>query len=139
MMKEFLPLATETKLSQEHGQKYVDLYNKGLHETVSKIEASMQAEVKASHEKWRADTKADAEIGGAKLNESVATAGKAIARFATPAFKQLLNESGLGDHPEVIRAFYKVGLLISEDNLGGKATAVTTPKSNSEVLYGPST
>lgn len=135
LMKEFLPLATELKLSHEHGQKYIDLYTKGIQAAATKLEADIKAEAEANVEKWRSDTKTDKEIGGAKLQETSAVAGKAIARFGTPELKQLLNDTGLGDHPEFVRAFYKIGKMISEDSLGGKITPLVQQQSAASILY----
>jgi hypothetical protein len=44
-------------------------------------------------------------------------ARKALESFGSPALKELLNNTGLGNHPEVIKAFHKVGKLISEDKM----------------------
>jgi hypothetical protein len=54
--------------------------------------------------------------------------------FATPELRTLLNESGLGNHPEIIRAFYRAGKAISEDGFvagGHKAT----DKGDAKRLY----
>ena len=41
--------------------------------------------------------------------------------FGTEPFKQLLSESGLGNHPEVIRFMYRAGKAISEDSYVGNS------------------
>ncbi len=66
---------------------------------------------------WVKAVKDDKDIGGAKLQESVAVAQKALKAFGTPELTKLLNDSGLGDHPDVIRFFHKVGKSISEDGM----------------------
>jgi hypothetical protein len=40
---------------------------------------------------------------------------KARDQFATPEFVPFLNESKLGNHPEMLRAFYRIGQAISQD------------------------
>jgi len=42
-------------------------------------------------------------------------ARKALETFGTPELRDVLNMTGMGNHPEVIRAFYKAGKAISED------------------------
>jgi hypothetical protein len=75
-----------------------------------------QADVKqAAMAEWGTQSKGDAEFGGAKLTENVALAEKALKQFGTPELSTLLKESGLGNHPEIIRAFYRAGKAISED------------------------
>lgn len=120
LMKEFAPLAAELKLNHEGGQKLVDLYTKGLGSVVQKLEAYNKEQADAEVTKWKEETKADKEIGGARLEESLATAGKAVARFGTPALRELLDMTGLANHPEVVRFCLKAGKHISEDTLGGR-------------------
>ena len=43
--------------------------------------------------------------------------GGRLDAFATPEFRQLLEQTGMGNHPEVIRTFYRAGKAISEDGL----------------------
>ena len=59
----------------------------------------------------------------AVLGTAPFVAKKALETFGTPELRTLLNESGMGNNPEVIRAFYRVGKAISEDKfVSGKAT-----------------
>jgi hypothetical protein len=44
-------------------------------------------------------------------------AKRAFAQFASPELSQLMDESGLGNHPEMLRAFSKVGEILGEDSL----------------------
>ena len=56
---------------------------------------------------------------------SLSVLKKALDQFGTPELRALLNDSGMGNNPEVIRAFYRVGKAISEDKfVGGKAAPV---------------
>jgi len=101
-------VAKELNLSQENAQKMLD--------TMASSMAERQAEqIAAVHESWANDTKSDKELGGEKLNENLAVAKKAMDAFGTPELTTLLNETGIGNHPEIIRAFYRAGLKISED------------------------
>jgi hypothetical protein len=70
------------------------------------------------------------------LPENLAAAKMALDTFGTPELRTLLIETGLGDHPEMIRAFVRAGKAISEDTLamGGKKPA-GAGKSTAEILY----
>lgn len=85
-----------------------------------------QDQVAAIHAQWLADTKADKEIGGDKLDENLAVAKKARDAFATEGFRDFLEQTKLGDHPEMVRFLNRVGKAMSEDSLvtsgGGKKT-----------------
>lgn len=95
----------------------------------------IKAVEKASAE-WEAASRADPEFGGDKLNENLSVAAKAIEQFATPELKTLLNESRLGNNPEVIRLFYRVGKAISED---GFVSATGSPQTSDARALFPNT
>lgn len=87
--------------------------------------AEKQAEVVAKvRNDWAEQSRSDKEFGGEKLQENLAVAQKAMKQFGSPELTELLNKSGLGNHPEIIRAFYRAGKAISEDGFvaGGKAS-----------------
>lgn len=107
LLGEFKATAKELKLSQEAAQRLADIQVKAL---------SKQAEqVARVRGQWLEQTKTDKEFGGEALAENLGVAKKAMDAFATPQLRQLLNESGLGNHPEIVRAFVRVGKAISED------------------------
>jgi len=66
---------------------------------------------------WVESIKSDQEIGGDGLDANVGLAKRALDTFGTPELKSLLEGSGFGDHPEIVRAFYRVGKAISDDKL----------------------
>jgi hypothetical protein len=80
-----------------------------------KIAAAQAAAFEQVQTEWVAKAKADPELGGDKFDANLAVAKKAIDRFAAPDFKTYLNETGLGNHPEMLRMLLKVGQAISED------------------------
>jgi hypothetical protein len=72
-------------------------------------------------------------------------AKKALDAFGTAELRSLLNESGLGNHPEVIRFMFRAGKAISEDSMvtGNKGEARPAgPRSFNDLadaLYSTST
>lgn len=118
---EFTVIAKELKLTQEQAQKVADIGAK---------QAQRQAEAHAKQvEAWTEAVKTDKEIGGDALPENLAIARKALDTFGTPELKDILNISGLGNHPAVIKAFYKAGKAISDDRFvaGSAPTAPDDP------------
>lgn len=73
--------------------------------------------VKQARTEWTTQSKADKEFGGDKYDANMAIVAKARDAFMTPGLKDVLNISGLGDHPEMVRAFYRIGKSISEDKV----------------------
>lgn len=96
--------------TQEQAQAIVDLGNK----MQTKFAETFAESVVAARAEWREQTTTDPEFGGKNLQPNLAIARQARETFGTPALKELLDQSGLGDHPEVVRFFYKVGKATSE-------------------------
>ena len=104
---EFTAIAKEMKLPAEAAQKLADV---GAKMAQRQVEAHAKLV-----ESWTESVKTDKEIGGDKLAENLGIARKALDQFGTPELKDVLNMTGFGNHPAVIRAFYKIGKAISED------------------------
>ena len=83
---------------------------------------------------WVEQAKADTEYGNDKFDESISVAVKARDNFGTSEFNEMLDSSGLGNHPEMIRFLNRVGKAISEDSVvvGGNSTSAL---SREAVLY----
>ncbi|MDT7076441.1 peptidase [Citrobacter amalonaticus] len=129
-LKEFEPVAREMNLTNEQAQKLVDVYPKILAGVQQRqVEAWQQ-----TTEQWAADVKADKEIGGDKLPSNLSAAQRALDQFGTPELKTYLNDTGLGNHPDLVKAFVKIGKAMSED---GMVTGSNDgQRSAAEVLYG---
>lgn len=86
---------------------------------------------------WLAKSKADAEYGGVNYDSNLGIAKQAMEAYVSPAFKQFLDETGLGNHPEFIRSFLKVGKDIAESKLivGRQAAGAAGDKTLAQKLY----
>lgn len=116
---EFVPFAKELGLNQEQAQRLVDMGSM----IASKMQQSSIENWQKQTSEWAEQTKADKEIGGKEFDANIGVALKAIETFGTPELKALLDESGIGNHPEIVRFAYKIGKAIGEDNklVAGKA------------------
>jgi hypothetical protein len=103
--------AKERGLSQADAQALTDM---GVKQAQA-FQAQLVEHGKQVAEQWTTATKTDKEFGGDKLGENLAIAKQALDTFGSKELKTLLNDSGLGNHPEIIRAFYRAGKAISED------------------------
>ncbi|HEB8489490.1 TPA: peptidase [Klebsiella pneumoniae] len=129
-LKDFEPVARELNLTNEQAQKLVDAYPKILAGVQQRQADAWQAQT----EEWAATVKADKDIGGDKLTANLGVAQRALDTFGTPELKEYLNGTGLGNHPELVKAFIKVGKAMSEDGMvTGKESG---QRSAAEVLYG---
>lgn len=125
VLASFSEVAKELNLSQDNAQKVIDKIGNGLADK----QAAMVTEARTA---WVESAKADKEFGGDALEENLSVAKKALDTFGSDELKTLLKESGLGDHPEIIRVFYRAGKAISEDGrlvAGGQAAKPNDAKS----------
>lgn len=127
VLGEFKATAKELGLSQEGAQKLVELQ--------SKVALKQQEAMRHMKTQWAEAAKTDKEFGGEALNENLSVAKKALDAFASPDLRTLLNESGLGNHPEVIRHFIRVGKAISEDGRVVSGTKAVTPSDPARRLF----
>lgn len=121
-LSKFTDVARKHDLSQEAAQELLN--------DLAPIVAERQAQViEAARNEWTENAKADKEFGGDKLGENLAVAKTALDKFGTTELKTLLNESGLGNHPEVIRFMFRAGKAISEDGFvsGARSSATNDP------------
>lgn len=130
-LEQFEPIAREMNLTNEQAQKMVDLYGTKIMPMVQ--QQQVEAWQKTT-EQWAADVKADKEIGGDKLTGNLSAAQRALAQFGTPELKEYLEGTGLGNHPELVKAFVKIGKAMSEDGMVDGSNQ--GQRSAAEVLYG---
>lgn len=81
--------------------------------------------LKKARRDWAEASRNDSEFGGDAFATNIKTAIKALDAFGTDELKALLNESGLGNHPEIIRAFYRVGRAMEAQGLAAEPVAST--------------
>lgn len=96
---------------------------------------SQQTEAKAKVQEWFKAAESDPEIGGAKFQENAALAKKVIDVFGSDSLKQALNQSGLGNHPELLRIFTKIGKQMAPDQLVMPGNAPAPTKTQAEIMY----
>ena len=79
---------------------------------------------------------ADPDIGGDRLNISLASAARAIDRLDIPGLREALSFTGAGNHPAIVKAFVRLGQMISEDRFRpGQSARSASPRSPAEVIY----
>lgn len=130
-LEQFEPIARELNLTNEQAQKMVDLYGTKIMPMVQQQQAEAWQK---TTEQWAADVKADKEIGGDKLTANLSSAQRALDLFGTPELKEYLEGTGLGNHPELVKTFIKIGKAMSEDGMVDGSNQ--GQRSAAEVLYG---
>lgn len=136
ILKAVEPLFKEFGLTQEAASKLIDAHAKAL----AKVETDAEAKRESDFKDWMKTTVEGYHTTlrkewGAATDANLAIAQKGMAKVISPEMKRLLDETGLGTHPEFVKAFFQVGQVVSEDKPPTNGTPATR-KSNAEVFYG---
>jgi hypothetical protein len=128
VMASYSQVAKELNLSQESAQRLLDAVG-------PKMAERQMAMIEATRNGWADNSKSDREFGGEKLSENLGVAKKALDAFGTTELRTLLNETGLGNHPELIRFMFRAGKAISEDRMvtGAATQAKAGPRSFADL------
>ena len=101
----------ELGLTQEQGQKLVDLYGKHW---IGAVDA-FDLELSRRMQEWGEEIQRDPELGGARLKESVTHARRAINNLGGAELEAALEQTGAINHPQIFRAFVRMGRGLAED------------------------
>lgn len=147
-------VAKEFGLDQAQAQKMVDKH----FDIISKNNDSVSVAQETRMKEWAGQAMADKEFGGANLPDNMAGARKAMNSFSQPAVdadgkailhsegslkgqqmsevEVLMNESGWGNHPAMIRVFHRINQAMSEDSfVQGDMKPREQKKSAAETMY----
>jgi len=102
--------ARKAGLTQEKAQELLDSMAPAL-------AARQQEQITAIQQGWVEAAKTDQEIGGANLEKNLSLAATALDKFGTPELRSLLDGTGLGNHPEVVRFMSRAGKALAEDTV----------------------
>jgi hypothetical protein len=123
--------AKEQGFSNEQAQRLVERES----QAVSGYMESQKTAFKQQSDTWVSQVQSDKEIGGEALKQNVESAKRVIQRYATPEFQKALDESGLGNHPELVRTFVRIGKAMSEDQLVLPGAQPAAKRSAAEIFY----
>lgn len=125
--------AKANKFSNEEAQKLLEVENTAVKAFADKAHAQSEAD-KAT---WLESTKNDQEIGGQNLSQNVEWSRRVVDKFGSPLLKQIFNDTGTGNHPELIRMLSRIGKAMGDDQLVvGKVGTQTAEKVDaSKKLY----
>jgi hypothetical protein len=125
---------------QAFGQQLIDRHISEVQRAVAEVHKANVTAWDAQKTAWKDQFTSDPELGGNRMQTTVdAAIGFIRTHGGTDAqqaeFQQLMNESGLGNHPVMIRLLAKAGAAMSE----GRPLAAQAPsaqKSKVSKLYG---
>lgn len=131
MLAEASAVFKEIGLTQEQAQSLVDLDVKNKQAEHDETLAAWNKTM----DDWRAESAADKEFGGTKLDESVVLAKKGRDAFGSAEFIQMLDVTGVGNHPEMVRFLVKLGKAVSEDVILQGSGAAPKSKDAAQIMF----
>ena len=137
------PVARELGLSNAGMSKLAAVYaDKVVPALTEQVTNQILAQSAATTQGWATETieavRTDAAYGGKPLAEVQAVAAKALDRFGGAEFREYLKDTGLGNHPAMMRAMFLAGSAIAEDTTFERGNNAP-PKKTREEKYYPAT
>lgn len=125
LLKEATEVFGESKLSVEQAQKLIQLQEKFIEKTHAKYHETVDG--------WIKEAKKDPEFGGKDYEKNMAAVNKAFKEYGSESLGKFLDDYRFGDHPEVIRMFYRIGQTLTEDSKAGAGIG-KKPSSDGKTL-----
>lgn len=112
------PVMKELGLTQGKAQKLVDVYASIVQKQAVKASETARQEFKEMVAGWGKDAVKTLSSEGVDVAKEMAFAAKAKDKFASPELLAILSDeqSGLGNHVELLKMFIKIGKAISSDS-----------------------
>lgn len=126
--------AKERGLSNEDAQALLDRESSAV-ATYVDVQKNL---LKEKSEGWITEMSKDKEIGGEAFTKNVEVANQVVDKYFTPEFKKILNETGLGNHPELLRGLYRIGKASAPDSLVQPKSQNGGARKIEDVFYGQS-
>jgi hypothetical protein len=127
LIGQFSTLASEGKLDQATAQKMVDLF--------AQTQADAMKAMVDVHDGWLQEAREHPEYGGKNFDANIAIAVQAIDALGGQDLKDALDETGAGNNPKVIKAFWDIGKMMNEDSISIGKGAQPPPRTRAETMY----
>lgn len=129
ILDKFTEVVKEFNLPKDQAQKLFEI-------GIENVKLSQEKHLQTRAE-WVNNIKTDKEFGGEKFNETIARAQRVLRdpEIGSTHLTQLLESTGLGDHPELIKLLARIDKKYGEDKTVEGKPSGTKYKSVAEILY----
>ncbi len=128
--------AKEAKVPQAEAQKLVEALHAESVAGQTAAKAKAETDYKALYKTWGDELKADKEVGGDNLAQSLTQAKRTLRVFATAEERAFLEATPFGNHPVLVKILARAGSKLSEDGYIGGGTNPPAPKTAAQTVYG---
>lgn len=118
LVAEASPIFKEIGLTNDAANKLMPMAGKLVEKTVARLQEQAIDQHNVQRKAWLDDAKGAEDIGGAKWDATLHTAARGLDALGYKeghAFRTFLNETGIGNHPDMIRIAARLGQLVGED------------------------
>ena len=139
LLNKFSPVVEKLNLSQESLEILLEIaleMSRKLKDAYEKDEAIKAQENILSYNKLFEQDNEIPRVNSVQMRKYMDLANSAYSEFASPKLKELLQNTGLVYHPEMIKMFNKIGELSQEDNISHCGAPVVEELTPAQILYG---
>lgn len=133
MVEKAAPVFKELNLPQESAQRIVDLYAEQVAQKTKETSEFWVNQLAA----WKAESKADKEIGGDSYEKNLNYALKGVEAIGSPELIGLLDQYGISSNVHFIKFAINAGKLVSEDVIEPSGGGGSGEESVEQRWYGP--
>lgn len=132
--------AKDAGLTKEKAEEVLNSRNALAVKTVERMKTQQETAWKAEQVAYKDIVAKDPEMGGEHLTETVMLASRGFKATASPELQKLVDQTGLGSHPEYVRQMAKIGRMMAEDKLVlGQVGGAPESRDAASVLYARTT
>lgn len=129
-------LFAKSGLKQEQAQELIDFYVKTAQDTAKAAEEAAAKAWTETRQKWTDEVKADPQIGGDKLPQTVAAIAKVLDKYGAPGIREQLSVTGADNNPAVIKTLWNIAQAMTEGmHVAGEPSGKAPPQSLAERMY----
>ena len=126
------PILKGMNATQAQGQELIDL-QVAMNTRAFEAQTQAWADTQAA---WQKAAETDKEYGNASYDDTVEVARNAVHELGGEALQVALTETGMGNHPEFIRAFWRLGKAMGEDTIDfGEGKSEGVPKTIAQRMF----
>jgi len=120
--KSFREVSHKLGLSSTQASELHEWYMQGNSDTSREAEAAQNKSQQDGYDNLKSEW-------GEAYDKNIKSSQYALSEFADESFVQYLEDTGLGNHPSLVRAFHKIGLgMMGEDKLEAGNDVSSTPE-----------
>lgn len=135
LLGEFNDLAAKYNLSQKGANELMSMAVRLSQLTGDNYSKTLAEQQRLQAETYRKALLTDREIGGSKLNKSMAAANVAYSHFVDPQTQIILQQAGLNCHPGIVKMFCKIGKQMQNDAVLGANIPAPHQETREEILF----